>query len=256
MFDGSLKNKTALVTGAGKGIGRAITELLAKLGADIMAVSKTEEDLFALQKQLAEIANVRILAANLVTSQGRKSLTGFLEANGCPHIVVANAHQWNPKARLINTEQKVNTQRIGENIAYIADMLSACLEFQRKEKFGRWIGISSVSAELGLTGGALYNAQKGALEALFRTLATEEGKHGITANIVSPGFVDTEGTRQHYPPERWENIAQMNVMKRIARPEEIAWAVGFLASPVASYITGVNLPVCGGLQLGWYKLNK
>lgn len=91
---------------------------------------------------------------------------------------------------------------------------------------------------------------------MFRTLALEESKYGITANTVLPGFVDTPGTRENYSEERFQELEGLSVLGRAARPQEIASVIGFLASPEASYITGTNLYATGGAHLNWPLRNK
>jgi acetoacetyl-CoA reductase len=89
------------------------------------------------------------------------------------------------------------------------------------------------------------------MESLFLNLAVEEGKYGVTANLVAPGFILTPSIEKALPKEVIEKVSVSNIMKRAGKPEEVAAAVNFFASPVAAYITGVTLPVCGGAQLAW-----
>jgi NAD(P)-dependent dehydrogenase (short-subunit alcohol dehydrogenase family) len=103
----------------------------------------------------------------------------------------------------------------------------------------------------GLPGKAISNAQKAAMESMFLNLAAEEGKFGVTANLVAPGFITTPSIERTIPKEISEKISGENVLKRAGTPEEVAAAVSFFASPEASYITGATLPVCGGAHLAW-----
>ncbi|HEY2727017.1 MAG TPA: SDR family oxidoreductase [Parafilimonas sp.] len=246
----NLNNKIALVTGAGEGIGHAICKALHEDGATIIAVARNENSLQELQQQLPKV-NHQYWSIDLATREGKEKLLSQLEAFGLPHIVVCNINISSEKKRLINTTEENFSNNFTANIEHLFTIMQKTLQFQRTENFGRWIGISSFAAQIGLPGQAIYNAQKAAMESLLLNLAVEEGKHGITANIVSPGFVQTPATEKKILKEMFDKLASFNVMKRAGKPEEIAAAVRFLASANASYITGVNLPVCGGAQLAW-----
>jgi 3-oxoacyl-[acyl-carrier protein] reductase len=247
----NLNNKIALVTGAGEGIGHAICKALSDDGATIIAVARNQNNLGQLQQQLSKY-NHQYWPIDLTTKEGKEKLLSQLAAFGLPHIVVCNVHIPSEKKRLINTTEENFSNNFTANIDHLFTIMQKALQFQRAENFGRWIGISSFAAHTGLPGQAIYNAQKSAMESLLLNLATEEGKHGITANIISPGFIQTHSTEKRLPKEMLDKLASYNVMKRAGKPEEIAAVVCFFASQSASYITGINLPVCGGAQLAWH----
>jgi NAD(P)-dependent dehydrogenase (short-subunit alcohol dehydrogenase family) len=246
----TLENKIALITGAGEGIGHAICKTLSDAGATIIAVARNENNLQQLQQQLSS-AKHQYWAIDLSTKEGREKLLQQLEAFNLPHVVVCNINIPSEKKRLINTTEENFSKGFTVNIDHLFTIMQKTLQFQRAEKFGRWIGVSSFAAHTGLPGQVVYNAQKSAMESLLLNLAAEEGKYGITANIVSPGFIQTPATEKRLPKEIFEKLASNNVMKRAGEAKEVAAAVGFFASHNASYITGVNLPVCGGAQLAW-----
>lgn len=245
-----LDNTKALITGAGPGIGHAICKMLADAGATIIAVARNKDNLQQLQETVGG-NQYQYWSIDLSGEEGQKKLVGQLEDFGFPHIVVCNLHIPSEKKRLINTTAADFATGFTGNIDHLFSIMQKTLQFQRAQNFGRWIGISSFAAHTGLSGQVVYNAQKAAMESLFLNLATEEGKYGITANTVAPGFIETPSTEKKIPKEMFDKLASFNVMKRAGRPEEIAAAVKFLASPLASYITGINLPVCGGAQLAW-----
>jgi len=247
----NLNNKIALVTGAGEGIGHAICKALSNDGATIIAVARNENNLHQLQQQLS-LRQHQYWAIDLTSKEGKQKLLQQLETFSLPHIVVCNINIPSEKKRLINTTEENFSNNFTANVDHLFTIMQKTLQFQREEKFGRWIGISSFAAHAGLPGQAVYNAQKSAMESLILNLATEEGKYGITANIVSPGFIQTPATEKRLPKEMFDKLASYNVMKRAGKPEEIAAAVSFFASQSASYITGINLPVCGGAQLAWH----
>lgn len=246
----TLKNKIALITGAGEGIGHAICKALHDDGATIIAVARNQNNLQQLQQQL-EKSTHQYWEIDLASKKGKEKLLSQLEAFGFPHIVVCNINIPSEKKRLINTIEEHFSNNFTANIDHLFTIMQKTLQFQRAEKFGRWIAISSFAAQIGLPGQSIYNAQKAAMESLIKNIATEEGKHGITANIVSPGFIQTPATEKRLPKEMFDKLASYNVMRRAGRPEEIAAAVSFFASLNASYVTGINLPVCGGAQLAW-----
>jgi NAD(P)-dependent dehydrogenase (short-subunit alcohol dehydrogenase family) len=246
-----LNNRIALITGAGIGIGHAVCKALADAGATVIAVARNENNLQQLRQGLTEYAH-QYWPIDLSKEEGKNQLLSRLEAFGFPHIVVCNLHIPSEKKRLINITEENFSKDFTANLDHLFTILQKTLQFQRAENFGRWIGISSFAAHTGLPGQAVYNAQKCAMESLFLNLAVEEGKYGITANTVAPGFIESPATKEKIPKEMFDKIAAYNVMKRAGKPEEIAAAVNFLASPGASYITGINLPVCGGAQLAWH----
>ncbi|MBV9960814.1 MAG: SDR family oxidoreductase [Parafilimonas sp.] len=246
-----LTDKIALITGAGAGIGHAISKALNNAGATIIAVARNGNNLQQLQQQLSNNANQYWLI-DLSNKEGQHQLLKQLEAFSFPHIVVCNVHVKSEKKRLINTTTENFSKDFTVNIDHLFTIMEKTLQFQRTKNFGRWIGISSYAAHVGLPGQAIYNAQKTTMQSLFLSLAVEEGKHGITANIVSPGLIETPSVKKSIPKEMFDKLAVMNVAKRAGQPEEIAAAVKFFASTSAGYITGVNLPVCGGAQLAWH----
>jgi len=247
----TLTSKTALVTGAGLGIGHAICKMLASAGATIMAVARNKEHLQLLRQALPG-NNHHFWSIDISGETGQQELLDNLGQYGFPHIMVNNLNIPAEKKRLINTSQKGFSENFTVNIDHLFVIMEKTLQFQRKEKFGRWIGISSLTAHGGIPGQSIYGAQKSAMEAMFINLAVEEGKYGITSNLVAPGFIETPSVRSRFPKTVIEMLSTTNVLKRAGTPDEVAAAVSFFASPEASYITGVILPVCGGARLAWY----
>jgi len=246
----ALANKTALITGAGLGIGHAICKMLAAEGAAIMAVARNTEHLQQLYEALPG-GKHQCWAIDLSTDTGQQQLLQNLQQHGFPHIIVNNLNIPGEKKRLINISRDDFSKNFTINVDHLFVIMEKTLQFQRKEKFGRWIGMSSLSAQGGIPGQSIYGAQKSAMEALFLNIAVEEGKYGITSNLVAPGFINTPSVAK-FPKAVTDMLSSANVVKRAGTPEEVAAAVSFFASPSASYITGVVLPVCGGAQLAWY----
>ncbi len=192
----------------------------------------------------------RSVVADLATPSGRARLGTELAAEQC-FVVVLALRVRRPWARLEAMSGEDLVRSFAENTEHLPAVLGACLPGQRAAGFGRWIAISSAMAELGGAGQAAYVAQKGALEAVMRTVAVEEGRHGITANVVAPGFIRTNGTEETYDPATFDALARSNSLGRPGTPEEVAHVVAMLAHPAGGFVTGATIPVSGGVQLGW-----
>ena len=242
--------KTALITGAGSGIGKAICVQLAAAGHRIIAVSRNVEHLAEIESALNNSAHVMV-NVDLTTAVGKSTLLGALQQNGMPHIVVNNLSTSSTRKKLIQLASNISDEIVTENIRHLFAIMPEVIAFQREQQFGRWIGISSMSPYFGVPGMAIYNMQKAALENCFKTLASEEGKNGITANIIAPGLILTPTVEKNYSTEELALRKKENVMHRIGSPADIAAAVKFLASDDAGYITGITIPVNGGNHLAW-----
>jgi 2-hydroxycyclohexanecarboxyl-CoA dehydrogenase len=241
----SLKGKTAVVTGAGSGLGRACSIQLARDGAAV-AVWDLNGDGAAETVRLIESEGGR--AATYVGDAAERGsidqILGRIRADLGPVLVlVNNAGITGFKPFLdISAEELERMYRInlmGPFIltqAAIPDMLAA--------GWGRVINISSSSAQTGAAGMSHYSSSKGGIVALTKTLAQEFASRGITVNNIPPGFIDTPMTRSS--PIDVDAVAAASPMKRAGRPEDIAAACGFLASEAAGYITGQTLGVNGG----------
>ena len=245
----SLENKKALILGASKGIGLAISQFLSNQGATIFAVARGKYELASLINSLPSQGN-RYLAIDLAKENDIAELISTIQNWGIPDVIVANLYI-RTKSEKINSLYRESTEFILDDLKCLFKLFPICIPAQRENKFGRWIGISSMSANLGGPGQAVYSIKKNALESLFKTLALEEGRNYITANIISPGFILTPGVNSNYSQDNISIFSKMNAMGRAGSPEEIAHTASFLASPLASYITGVTIPVCGGYNLGW-----
>ncbi|MBK8581064.1 MAG: SDR family oxidoreductase [Flavobacteriales bacterium] len=245
-----LEGKTALVTGAGLGIGHAICTALAQAGASVIAVARNRSNLERLASSLNDVRH-RFWSIDLATEVGRADLLKHLHEGELPVIVVNNLHIPSPKGRLRNVGAEAFSNGFTANIDHLLTIMDPVLAAQQANGFGRWIGITSKAAQTGMPGQGRYNAQKAALEALFRTLAVEEGGKGITANCVAPGFIDTPSVAERLPAEVRQRVSRSNATGRAGTPEEVAAAVLFLASPASGFITGEVLSVDGGASLAW-----
>jgi 3-oxoacyl-[acyl-carrier protein] reductase len=231
--------RTVLVTGGNRGIGLAIAQAFAKNG-DRVAVthrgSGAPEGLYGVQCDITDSA-----AVDAAFTQVEKDL-------GPVEVLVANAGITDDTLLLRMSEDAFSSV-INANLTGSYRVAKRAATGMLRKRWGRMIFISSVVGLSGGAGQANYSSSKAGLVGLARSIARELGSRNITANVVAPGFVDTDMTRSLPEARRTEIIAQVP-LRRYAAPEEVAAAVVFLASDGAAYISGAVLPVDGGLGMG------
>lgn len=245
----SITGKIALVTGASRGIGKAIALELARRGAVVVGTATTEAGAEAITGYLKEAGNSgRGFALNVADPASIEACMAAVSADvGAPVILVNNAGITRDNLMLRMKDDEWDSV-INTNLNAIYRMSKACLKAMTKERWGRIISISSVVGSSGNPGQANYAAAKAGLEGFSRALAREIGSRNITVNAVAPGFIATDMTHV-LPEEQKEKLLASIPAGRLGQPEEIAAAVGFLASAEASYITGVTLHVNGGMYM-------
>lgn len=244
-----LKGKTAVVTGASRGIGREIARLLAKRGADVAInyVSR-EADANAVVKEL-EGLGVRSIAFKADLSQmqaGRDLIRKVQNEWGRVDILVNNAGITRDKA-MKNLTDDDWTEVLDTNLGSVYATCSEVLPIMMEQKFGRIVNITSFVGQAGNFGQANYAASKGGIIAFSKTLALEGARHNITVNSIAPGFTETEMLAQ-VPENIREKIIARVPMGRFGQPEEIAKAVVFIAAD-GDYITGQQINVNGGVYM-------
>lgn len=245
----SIEGKVALVTGASRGIGKAIALELVRRGAVVVGTATTESGAEAITAYLKEAGNAgRGFALNVSDAASIEStLAAITSEVGTPLILINNAGITKDNIMLRMKDEEWDGV-ISTNLTSIFRMSKACLKGMTKERWGRIISISSVVGSMGNAGQANYAAAKAGLEGFSRALAREIGSRNITVNAVAPGFIATDMTHV-LPEEQKEKLLGSIPAGRLGQPEEIAAAVGFLASAEASYITGVTLHVNGGMYM-------
>jgi len=244
------KNKVAFVTGASRGIGRAIAEALGARGATVIGTATTQAGADAITERLTA-GNIQGsgLMLNVTNQESINTGMKFIQDNfGAPTILVNNAGV--TKDNLLMRMKEDEWQSIIDtDLTSVYRLSKACLRGMMKARSGRIINISSVVAATGNPGQANYCAAKAGMIGFTKSLAREIGSRGITVNVVAPGFIATDMTKKL--PEEQQNALLTGIpLARLGEPKEIANAVVFLASPDASYITGETLHVNGGMHMG------
>jgi len=244
-----LENDLALVTGASRGIGRAIALALARAGARVVGTATSAAGAAAIS---AEFAALGFKGRGAVLDAGDRAsieaLVADLEAGeGLPTILVNNAAITRDML-LVRMKSDDWDQVIATNLTAVFRISKACLRRMLKERRGRIINVTSIVGLTGNPGQMNYSAAKAGLLGFTKSLAREVASRGITVNAVAPGFVDTDMTRALSAAQRSTLQAQIP-LGRLGAPEDIAAAVLFLASPQAAYITGETLHVNGGMYM-------
>lgn len=244
-----LEGKTALVTGASRGIGQAIALHLAKLGAFVLGTATTAQGVDGISTLFAE---ARVLGEGLlldVTNQdGVDALMSQCAVQDkVPSILVNNAGITADNLMLRMTDDEWY-RVIETNLNAVYRLTHACLKPMFRARWGRVISIGSVVGSSGNAGQVNYAAAKAGVVGLSKSLAQEIGSRGITVNVVAPGFIATDMTAA-LPDIVREEMLKRIPMRRMGRVEDIAELVGFLASDAANYITGETIHVNGGMYM-------
>jgi len=244
-----LQNEVALVTGASRGIGRAIALALAKHGATVIGTATTSEGAQGIGSALSESGGKgRGVVLNVTDAAAIDRLMTDIEGKeGTPGIVVNNAGITRD-GLLLRMKAEDWQAIIDTNLSSVFRMSKACLRGMMKLRRGRIINIASVVAVTGNAGQANYAAAKAGIIGFSKSMAREVGSRGITVNVVAPGFIDTDMTRALNEDQR-KALLQPIALGRLGSVEDVAAAVVFLASPGAAYITGETLHVNGGMNM-------
>lgn len=245
-IDKPLAGQSALVTGAGRGIGKAVACGLAELGAEVLLVARSEDQL---KDVLADIeksgGKAKIQAADLMSEEQVEAVSKAFSAMENPTILVNNAGI--TKDTLImrmKTEQWDDVLNLNLRSAFL--LAKSVIKPMMKARYGRIINMTSVIGIRGNAGQSNYAASKAGLIGFTKSLARELGPRNITVNAVAPGYIETEMT-DSLPEKVKEGILQQVPLGRMGQPKDIARAVCFLAHPQSDYITGQVLNVDGGM---------
>ncbi len=253
--------KRAVVCGSSQGIGRAIAIELAGLGAGVTLVARNEKALNAVRLELdtkAKQVHSVIVADFTKVALLKEKIGRYVKKNEPAHILVNNTGG-PPPGKAAEADPEAFLQAFSNHLICNQILLQALLPGMKAESYGRVINIISTSVKQPIPGLGVSNTTRGAVAGWAKTLADELGPFGITVNNVLPGFTETArldallaGKAKETGVEVAQLVEQLRAeipARRFARPEELAYAVAFLASPAAAYINGINLPVDGGRTL-------
>ena len=244
-----LKGRVSIVTGASRGIGRAIALHLAEAGSDLVLAARKKQPLEQIAAE-CESKGVRALTAAIdIGEEGsvRSALEGIVKEFGRIDHLVNNAGVVGDGLLLrMKREEWDRVLRI--NLGGAFEMTRAVLPLMLKARYGRIVNISSIVALMGNPGQTNYCASKAGLIGLTKSLAREIASRTITVNAVAPGFIDTDMTRNLAADAR-QKMTALIPLQRLGAPDDVAAAVGFLLGPGAAYITGEVLNVSGGLYM-------
>jgi len=241
--------KVALVTGASRGIGKAIASALGKAGMIVIGTATSPSGAQAISERFAsEGIEGKGFALNVTDAAAVDAVIKEIVAEfGAPTVLVNNAGITKDNIMLRMKEDEWSAV-IDTNLSSVYRVTKACLRGMTKARFGRIINIGSVVGQMGNVGQANYCATKAGVEGFTRSVAKELGSRGITANTVAPGFIQTDMTDEL--TEEHKAMMLSNVPAgRLGQPEEIAAVVAFLASDAAAYVTGETIHVNGGMYM-------
>ncbi|HAS6994358.1 TPA: 3-oxoacyl-ACP reductase FabG [Vibrio parahaemolyticus] len=242
----NLEGKIALVTGASRGIGRAIAELLVERGATVIGTATSESGAAAISEYLGE--NGKGLALNVTDVESiEATLKTINDEFGAIDILVNNAGITRDNLLMRMKDDEWN-DIINTNLTPIYRMSKAVLRGMMKKRAGRIINVGSVVGTMGNAGQTNYAAAKAGVIGFTKSMAREVASRGVTVNTVAPGFIETDMTKALNDDQRASTLANVPA-GRLGDPREIASAVVFLASPEAAYITGETLHVNGGMYM-------
>ncbi|WP_313169107.1 3-oxoacyl-ACP reductase FabG [Massilia oculi] len=243
----NLQNQVALVTGASRGIGKAIALELARQGAKVVGTATSESGAQAISSYLAEFGGKGVVLNVLDAARCAEVVDEVQKGFGSLSILVNNAGITQDNLAMRMKDDEFDNV-IATNLTAVGRLSRLVLRGMMKAKAGRIISITSVVGAAGNPGQMNYAAAKAGVAGMTRALAREIGSRNITVNCVAPGFIDTDMTKALGEGQHEALLTQIP-LGRLGQPEDIAHAVAFLAGPTAAYITGTELHVNGGMYM-------
>jgi len=242
------EGRTAVITGAGTGIGAATAEELARSGARVILVSRKADRLEQTAKRLRDEGHDALALAADITDP--TLLVRLAELAPEVDILVNNAAVFASYGPVEEVPQDEIDALFDVDLRAVLILVRFVLPGMKRRSFGRIINIGSVAGSLGAAGQVAYSTAKCALEGMTRAVASECSRQGVTCNLVEPGLIATERVTQEIPEEIRDHLIRATPVARAGSAEEVAYAVAFLATQDAAFITGATLPVGGGIGLG------
>ena len=241
-----LQDQVALVTGASRGIGAAIADMLAQQGVRVFGTATSDTGSAAISDR--GVSGLTGLTLNVNDVDAISAVLAEITSQASvPTILVNNAGVTRDQLLMRMSEDDWDTV-LNTNLRSVFRLSKACLRGMMKARTGRIISIASVIGSTGNAGQANYAAAKAGMMGFSRSLAREVGSRGITVNTVAPGFIDTDMTRDLSEAQKEAMLGDIP-LKRLGDPDDIAAAVSFLASKAADYITGQTIHVNGGMYM-------
>ncbi|KDB52211.1 3-oxoacyl-ACP reductase FabG [Sphaerotilus natans] len=239
--------QVALVTGASRGIGRAIALLLAERGFKVIGTATSDSGSAAIGEALAPFGGLGLTLNVTDAAALDAAIDGIVKTHGGLHVLVNNAGITRDTLAMRLKDDDWDAV-IDTNLKSVFRACRAAIKPMMKQRFGRIVNITSVVGASGNPGQANYCASKAGVAGMTRSLAQELGSRNITVNCVAPGFIATDMT-EVLPEEQKKALMAKIPLGRLGSPQDIAEAVAFLASPAAGYITGTELHVNGGMYM-------
>jgi 3-oxoacyl-[acyl-carrier protein] reductase len=241
-------HQVALVTGASRGIGRAIALALAKAGFKVTGTATTEAGAAGIREALAAFPGCNGIALEVNDAVAcDAAIDALVKGQGGLHVLVNNAGITRDGLAMRMKDEDWDAV-LDTNLKAVFRLSRAAMRPMMKQRYGRIVNITSVVGASGNAGQANYAAAKGGLAGMTRALARELGSRNVTVNCVAPGFIATDMTAELPEAQKAALLAQIP-LARLGHADEVAHAVAFLASPLAGYVTGTELHVNGGMYM-------
>ncbi len=253
MFEIDLSGRTALITGASRGIGKACALYLGRAGANVVVNYRQDED--SAKKVVSAISDMGSQAVAIKADVSKPdealALVKNAEESQGPIDIFVNNVGTGTRALISEITREDYDRVLDTNLRAFVTLAGAVVESMKKRRTGSIVGISSITGETGrafLSGSPLYPAAKASVIGLVKGLAREGGPYGIRANVVCPGWTETDATA-NAPADVKASAIKLMPLGRTGVPDDIAGAVLFLASDLSSYVTGATIDVNGGLHI-------
>ncbi len=248
MSDVHFSGQVALVTGASRGIGRAIALQLASQGLKVIGTATSDAGAQAISDALRAHGGCRGVCLNVNDGAGiNATIDAIIKEHGALHVLVNNAGITRDTLSMRMKDDDWDAV-IDTNLKAVFRVSRSVIKPMMKQRYGRIVNITSVVGASGNAGQANYAAAKAGVAGLTRSLARELGSRGITVNCVAPGFIETDMTKELSEQQTSALLGQIP-LGRLGQASEVAHAVAFLASPQAGYVTGCELHVNGGMYM-------